>query len=278
MHKAGGDRAARRGRADPAGGFLGPMGALADYFWRMVARRRGAPGEDVFSMLLRADDQGDTLTDLELVANAVLFVTALGTDDIGDRALEDLKAEVIDLRFVRRITEAPSGIALILVDERGENVIAVAGFSILQGTASPNGAMVVATLAPWADRETPELQLNAILARLRATFATIPGANVAVFAPPAISGIGAVGVAILGIPTGEIPIDVNEIVFKMLTLRGIYGREMYETWYQMTVLLQSGLDITPVITHRFSFRDHDEAFATAGSGQSGKIVMSWEDA
>jgi cytochrome P450 len=63
-------------RADPAGGFLGPMGGLADYFWRMVARRRGAPGDDVFSMLLRADDQGDTLTDLELVANAVLFVTA----------------------------------------------------------------------------------------------------------------------------------------------------------------------------------------------------------
>jgi threonine 3-dehydrogenase len=63
----------------------------------------------------------------------------------------------------------------------------------------------------------------------------------------------------------------------MLTLRGVYGREMYETWYQMTVLLQSGLDITPVITHRFSYRDHDKAFATAESGRSGKIVMSWED-
>jgi threonine 3-dehydrogenase len=52
---------------------------------------------------------------------------------------------------------------------------------------------------------------------------------------------------------------------------------MYETWYQMTVLLQSGLDIGPVITHRFSFRDHEEAFATAASGDSGKIVMSWEE-
>ncbi|HSW42429.1 MAG TPA: L-threonine 3-dehydrogenase, partial [Patescibacteria group bacterium] len=69
------------------------------------------------------------------------------------------------------------------------------------------------------------------------------------------------GIAILGIPTEEISIDVNEIVFKMLTLRGIYGREMYETWYKMTVMLQSGLDIRPAITHRFSFRDHEAAFA-----------------
>ncbi|MEO5918358.1 MAG: L-threonine 3-dehydrogenase [Candidatus Limnocylindrales bacterium] len=83
------------------------------------------------------------------------------------------------------------------------------------------------------------------------------------------------GVAILGIPTEEISIDVNEIVFKMLTLRGIYGREMYETWYKMTVMLQSGLDITPAITHRFSFRDHEAAFAAARSGDSGKVIMDW---
>jgi threonine 3-dehydrogenase len=83
------------------------------------------------------------------------------------------------------------------------------------------------------------------------------------------------GIAILGIPTEEIPLDVNDIVFKMLTLRGIYGREMYETWYKMTVMLQSGLDIRPAITHRFSFRDHEAAFATARSGQSGKVIMSW---
>ena len=83
------------------------------------------------------------------------------------------------------------------------------------------------------------------------------------------------GVAILGIPTGEISIDVNEIVFKMLTLRGIYGREMYETWYKMTVMLQSGLDIRPAITHRFSFRDHEAAFAAARSGDSGKVIMDW---
>src|SRR5438876_805073 len=83
------------------------------------------------------------------------------------------------------------------------------------------------------------------------------------------------GVAILGIPTGEISLDVNEIVFKMLTLRGIYGREMYETWYKMTVMLQSGLDIQPVITHRFPFREHAAAFAAARSGESGKVILNW---
>ena len=83
------------------------------------------------------------------------------------------------------------------------------------------------------------------------------------------------GVAILGIPTEEISLDVNEIVFKMLTLRGIYGREMYETWYKMTVMLQSGLDIRPAITHRFAFRDHEAAFAAARSGDSGKVIMDW---
>ncbi len=82
-------------------------------------------------------------------------------------------------------------------------------------------------------------------------------------------------IAILGIPTEEISLDVNEIVFKMLTLRGIYGREMYETWYKMTVMLQSGLDITPAITHRFPFREHAEAFAAARSGDAGKVILEW---
>jgi threonine 3-dehydrogenase len=82
-------------------------------------------------------------------------------------------------------------------------------------------------------------------------------------------------IAILGIPTEEISLDVNEIVFKMLTLRGIYGREMYETWYKMTVMLQSGLDITPAITHRFDFRDFTAAFDAARSGDSGKVILDW---
>jgi threonine 3-dehydrogenase len=83
------------------------------------------------------------------------------------------------------------------------------------------------------------------------------------------------GMAILGIPTEEIPIDVGRIVFDQLRLQGIYGREMYETWYKMSVMLKSGLDIRPVITHRFDFRDHAEAFAAARTGDSGKVVMDW---
>jgi threonine 3-dehydrogenase len=82
-------------------------------------------------------------------------------------------------------------------------------------------------------------------------------------------------IAILGIPTEDISLDVNEIVFKLLTIRGIYGREMYETWYKMTVMLQSGLDIRPAITHRFSFREHEAAFAAARSGDAGKVIMDW---
>jgi threonine 3-dehydrogenase len=82
-------------------------------------------------------------------------------------------------------------------------------------------------------------------------------------------------IALLGIPTGEIPLDINDVVFKSLTLRGIYGREMYETWYKMTVMLQSGLDIRPAITHRFGFREFEAAFAAARQGDSGKVVMDW---
>ena len=83
------------------------------------------------------------------------------------------------------------------------------------------------------------------------------------------------GVAILGLPTEEISLDINMVVMKMLTLRGIYGREMYETWYKMTVMLQSGLDITPAITHRFSYREHQAAFSVARTGESGKVIMDW---
>lgn len=85
-------------------------------------------------------------------------------------------------------------------------------------------------------------------------------------------------VAILGIPTGEISLDVNEIVFNQITLRGIYGREMYEDWYKMSVLVQGGLDISPAITHRFPFREFEAAFAAARSGDSGKVIMDWSAA
>ena len=84
-------------------------------------------------------------------------------------------------------------------------------------------------------------------------------------------------IAILGIPSGEVSIDWREVIFNMLTLKGIYGRQMYETWYKMTVLLQSGLDIRPVITHRFSYKDFDEAFRVMRSANSGKVILNWEE-
>ena len=82
-------------------------------------------------------------------------------------------------------------------------------------------------------------------------------------------------IAMLGIPETNAVIDWNLVVFNSLTIKGIYGREMYETWYKMTVMLQSGLDITPAITHRFGFRDYAAAFATARGGDSGKVILDW---
>jgi threonine 3-dehydrogenase len=84
-------------------------------------------------------------------------------------------------------------------------------------------------------------------------------------------------IAMLGIPDKEMAIDWNLVIFNMLTIRGIYGREMYETWYKMTVMLQSGLDISPVITHRFPFQEFEQGFAAMRSGQSGKVVLTWAE-
>ena len=82
-------------------------------------------------------------------------------------------------------------------------------------------------------------------------------------------------IAVLGLPDHEFPIDWSEVVFKMLTLRGVYGRQIFETWYQMSVFVQSGLDISPVITHRYPYTDYQEAFRVGHSGQCGKIVLDW---
>jgi len=82
-------------------------------------------------------------------------------------------------------------------------------------------------------------------------------------------------IAMLGIPSEPMAIDWNKIIFNMLTIKGIYGREMYETWYKMTVMLQSGLDIKPVITHRFHYTDFEKGFAAMESGQSGKVILNW---
>jgi threonine 3-dehydrogenase len=82
-------------------------------------------------------------------------------------------------------------------------------------------------------------------------------------------------IALLGIPEKEMAIDWNLVVFNMLTIKGIYGREMYETWYMMTVMLQSGLDIRPVITHRYPYTEFQKGFQQMLSGQSGKVILSW---
>ncbi len=82
-------------------------------------------------------------------------------------------------------------------------------------------------------------------------------------------------VAILGLPTEEFGIDWAHLVTNMITIKGIYGRQMFETWYEMSVLIQSGLDISPVITHRFDAGDFEQAFATVRSGQCGKVVLNW---
>lgn len=83
-------------------------------------------------------------------------------------------------------------------------------------------------------------------------------------------------VGLLGIPSvAEAPLDWNDIIFKGLTLRGIYGRRMFETWYKMTAMLETGLDVTPVVTHRFGVQDHAEAFAVVESGRCGKVLLDW---
>ena len=82
-------------------------------------------------------------------------------------------------------------------------------------------------------------------------------------------------IAMLGIPSEEIAIDWSKVVFNMLTIKGIYGREMYETWYKMTVMIQSGLDIAPVITHRLPYSEFEQGFAAMRSGDCGKVVLDW---
>ena len=82
-------------------------------------------------------------------------------------------------------------------------------------------------------------------------------------------------VALLGIPPGDTAIDWNQVIFKGLVLKGIYGREMFETWYKMASMLQSGLDISPVITHHLPMTEYRTAFETMNTGKSGKIILDW---
>jgi threonine 3-dehydrogenase len=82
-------------------------------------------------------------------------------------------------------------------------------------------------------------------------------------------------IAMLGIPTQQVPFDWTKVVFNMLTIKGIYGREMYETWYKMSVMLENGLDIKPVITHRFHYTEFKKGFEVMLSGNSGKVILDW---
>lgn len=83
-------------------------------------------------------------------------------------------------------------------------------------------------------------------------------------------------IALLGIPAQDTVIDWNDVIFKGLTIKGIYGREMFETWYKMTSVLQSGLDLSPIITHTFKVEDYEEAFEVMASGSSGKVILEWD--
>jgi threonine 3-dehydrogenase len=83
-------------------------------------------------------------------------------------------------------------------------------------------------------------------------------------------------VAMLGIPPQETSLDWNQVIFKGLVIKGIYGREMFETWYKMIAMLQSGLDISPVITHHAPVDDYQNAFQIMASGQSGKVILDWK--
>jgi len=84
-------------------------------------------------------------------------------------------------------------------------------------------------------------------------------------------------IALLGIPNQEMSINWNDVIFNMLTIKGIYGREMYETWYKMTVMLESGLDINPVITHRLKWQEYEQGFDAMRTGNCGKVILDWRE-
>ena len=82
-------------------------------------------------------------------------------------------------------------------------------------------------------------------------------------------------IALLGIFKNNAVVDWNEVIFKGIALQGIYGRKMYETWYKMAAMIEGGLDLTPVITHRFHFTDFEKGFEAMNSGNSGKVILDW---
>lgn len=182
----------------------------------------------------------------------------------------------------------------------------VLGEDVLITGAGPIGAMAVAVVRHAGARHVVVTDMNEfrldIARRMGATLAIDPrghdlidvqrklameeGFDVGLEmsgAPAALTGMvtnmaHGGSIAMLGIPTSACAIDWTEIVFNMLTIQGVYGRQMYETWYAMTMMLQSGLDIAPTITHRFPFHCYEEAIAAAESGLAGKVILDWEAA
>ncbi|WP_396587421.1 L-threonine 3-dehydrogenase [Bermanella sp. R86510] len=84
-------------------------------------------------------------------------------------------------------------------------------------------------------------------------------------------------ISLLGIPPNDVSIDWNLVIFNMLTIKGIYGREMYETWYKMSVMIETGLDLTPIITHRLHYSEFEKGFADMNSGDAGKVILNWDE-
>jgi threonine 3-dehydrogenase len=82
-------------------------------------------------------------------------------------------------------------------------------------------------------------------------------------------------IAVLGIPSGPMTLDVNDVIFKGLNVQGIYGRRIFETWYKMAAMLQSGLDVSGIVTHRFAAGDYEEAFSIVHRGECGKVILDW---
>ncbi|MEA3211625.1 MAG: threonine 3-dehydrogenase, partial [Chthoniobacter sp.] len=175
---------------------------------------------------------------------------------------------------------------------------------VLVSGAGPIGLMAVAVARHAGARHVvvsePNAYRRALAVRMGATVAIDPGEHALdrVFAeldmvegfdvamevsgnPAALTAALAAmahggGVAVLGLPAEPVSLDMGEIVRKMLTIRGIYGREMYETWYKMTVMLESGLKIAPIITHRFHYTEFEQGFAAMKSGSCGKVILDWE--
>jgi threonine 3-dehydrogenase len=171
----------------------------------------------------------------------------------------------------------------------GAGPIGIMGALVAQRVGARN--VVITDISPWRIDlakllgvqhvvNATEEDLNDVMARLGMTEGFDVGLEMSGAAPAMRDMIDKMNnggeIALLGIAPTEFAVDWNKIIFKMLNVKGIYGREMYETWYKMIALVQSGLDLTDLITHRISIDDYEQGFAAMISGEAGKVVMDWE--